>query len=254
MALTADATEGSPEPRNPPWIRDELILALDAYLTWKGNPPAKTSQAIQELSSVLNDLQRALGTVGQATLRNTNGIYMKLMNFRRFDPVYTTDGKSGLKRGNRLEGELWAEFHADPARLARNAALIRSGIAEVASVAVQEDAAGGDQMEAIEGRVVTRMHQLRERSRKIVEQKKAATLKAKGRLACEVCSFDFAARYGERGGGFIECHHTKPVETLGDGTSTRLDDLALLCSNCHRMIHARRPWLSVAELRGGLIG
>jgi predicted HNH restriction endonuclease len=217
---------------------------------------APHSPAIQELSTVLNDLQRALGTIGQATLRNTNGVYMKLMNFRRFDPVYMADGKSGLKAGNRLEGELWEEFHSNPARLSRVAALIRGGISDAATGTVLDDIAGDDwggNVEAIEGRIVTRIHQMRERSHKIVDQKKAATLKAEGRLACEVCSFDFAARYGGRGSGFIECHHTKPMETLGDGTPTRMTDLALLCSNCHRMVHARRPWLSIAELRAGLV-
>jgi hypothetical protein len=34
------------------------------------------------------------------------------------------------------------------------------------------------------------------------------------------------------------------------GQKTRLADLALLCANCHRMIHARRPWLTLDELRG----
>jgi putative restriction endonuclease len=36
---------------------------------------------------------------------------------------------------------------------------------------------------------------------------------------------------------------------LKDGDTTRLEDLALLCANCHRMIHRASPWLSVEELR-----
>jgi 5-methylcytosine-specific restriction protein A len=74
-------------------------------------------------------------------------------------------------------------------------------------------------------------------------------MKKHGKLACEICAFNFAICYGDRGNGFIECHHTKPVETLTAGDKTNLDDLALVCANCHRMIHRRRPWLSVAELR-----
>ncbi|MEX2447811.1 MAG: hypothetical protein WD404_03595 [Solirubrobacterales bacterium] len=30
------------------------------------------------------------------------------------------------------------------------------------------------------------------------------------------------------------------------------EDLALLCANCHRMVHAKRPWLSVEQLRSHL--
>jgi len=56
-------------------------------------------------------------------------------------------------------------------------------------------------------------------------------------------------RYGNRGIGFIECHHTKPVSMLDGKSTTRIEDLALVCSNCHRMIHRTRPWMSVDELR-----
>jgi len=74
-------------------------------------------------------------------------------------------------------------------------------------------------------------------------------LKQAGRLACETCGFDFEAAYGERGKGFIECHHTKPLADLEHERTTKLDDLALLCANCHRMVHAKRPWLDVSEVR-----
>jgi 5-methylcytosine-specific restriction protein A len=104
-------------------------------------------------------------------------------------------------------------------------------------------------MDAQEGRLLTVLHRRRERSRKLVEEKKAKVLRAQQRLACEVCGFDFARTYGKRGEGFIECHHTLPVsESLGVKTS--LKDLALVCANCHRMVHAQRPWLTLDELRG----
>jgi 5-methylcytosine-specific restriction protein A len=38
------------------------------------------------------------------------------------------------------------------------------------------------------------------------------------------------------------------VHALRAGQTTRIDDLRLLCSNCHRMVHARRPWLSLEGL------
>jgi 5-methylcytosine-specific restriction protein A len=56
-------------------------------------------------------------------------------------------------------------------------------------------------------------------------------------------------RYGVRGRGFIEVHHLRPLHTLKPGTKTKLQDLALVCANCHRMIHARRPWLTLNELK-----
>ena len=99
-----------------------------------------------------------------------------------------------------------------------------------------------------EGRIRYREHRTRERSPALRRLKVEATLQAHGRLACEVCRFEFSERYGELGAGFIECHHK---EALGDGEErfTVLDDLALICANCHRMIHRSRPMLSVEGLR-----
>lgn len=104
--------------------------------------------------------------------------------------------------------------------------------------------------EAAEGRQRTVQHVRRERSRWLRRQKIAA---AGERPLCEACDFDFEAVYGERGRGFIECHHLIPVSELDPSTPTRLEDLALLCANCHRMVHAARPWLDLPQLRA-LIG
>jgi 5-methylcytosine-specific restriction protein A len=170
---------------------------------------------------------------------------MKLMNFRRFDPVYQAQGKSGLVRGNKLEEVIWRDFASDPQRLAKTAEAIRANL-EVS--ADEEDRFDGIE-EAEEGHTLTRAHLVRERSRKLVEAKKTACLKATGALRCEACGFEFGLAYGERGRGFIEVHHALPVHQLSPGVKTRLGDLHLLCANCHRMVHARRPWLTLNQLK-----
>lgn len=91
-------------------------------------------------------------------------------------------------------------------------------------------------------------HLRRERNRAIVEAKKAETLNATGRLCCEVCGFDFSATYGALGEGFCEVHHLVPLSASTDSVTTTLDDLAILCSNCHRIIHRTEPMLSVSQL------
>ncbi|MBN8868263.1 MAG: HNH endonuclease [Solirubrobacterales bacterium] len=103
-------------------------------------------------------------------------------------------------------------------------------------------------VDAVEGRILTRVHRTRERNRKLVEQKKETVLNREGRLKCEVCDFDFESTYGARGHGFIECHHTIPLSEVDEGSRTKLSDLALVCANCHRMIHAKSPWLTMDEL------
>lgn len=69
---------------------------------------------------------------------------------------------------------------------------------------------------------------------------------------CMACDFNFEHFYIERGKGFIEVHHTKLVSELGGSTKVDpKDDLIVLCSNCHRMIHRKKDnVLSLEELRG----
>ena len=104
--------------------------------------------------------------------------------------------------------------------------------------------------EAAEGKLLTRLHRSRERSRKLVEQAKVRAFKQHGRLACIACNFEFKMKYGLGAARIIDCHHVKPVSTLAaDGGKTHIDDLVLLCSNCHRVVHSQRPWLTVEQLR-----
>jgi predicted HNH restriction endonuclease len=62
--------------------------------------------------------------------------------------------------------------------------------------------------------------------------------------------FDFLAVYGEVGRGYLECHHLLALADLVAARATRLSDVVLVCSNCHRMIHRKRPWLTLASLAG----
>ena len=99
-----------------------------------------------------------------------------------------------------------------------------------------------------EGRVLERAHKVRERNRSVITKKFAEVVRLTGKLACEACGFDYEAAYGELGQGYAECHHNVPLSAMGI-RQTRLQDLAVVCSNCHAMIHHRRPWLTVAELK-----
>jgi 5-methylcytosine-specific restriction protein A len=240
--------------RNPTWLRDELILALDVYLRYAGSPPPKGSPEIAELSETLNRLGRYLGIATADRFRNINGAYMKLMNFRRFDPVFTQAGKRGLSRGGHAEEDIWNEFASDPARCHAVAQTIRQVLEGVQPGETIAELSGDEIEEAAEGRVITALHRSYERSTRLVQARKQIALRKFGRLACEACGFDFQVCYGDRGEGFIECHHTRPVHELRPDEKTKASDLRLLCANCHRMVHAKRPWLTIEELMAVLRG
>lgn len=236
----------------PDWTRDELILALELYLRLRGRRYTQESPEIAELSAFLKQIGPILhGMPVTDRFRNANGVYMKLMNFRRLDPG---DGQhKGLSHGNRLEQEVWDEFGADLAKCSQAADDVRAAIRDLhAHPEWSAPMPDEGEIEAEEGKAVTRVHIGRERNRQIVKRKKAAALKTHKRLTCEACAFDFKAVYGERGSGFIECHHEKPIHAMKPGEKTKLSDLRLVCANCHRMIHAGRPWLTVAELKASL--
>lgn len=151
-----------------------------------------------------------------------------------------------MAHGGRLEKEIWAEFAENGAHLKATAAAIRAALDQAPTEFAFSDVP--EEEEAAEGAVLTRLHQYRERDAALARKRKEQALKLHGRLVCEACGFDFARAYGERGEGYIEVHHTKPLETLRPGARTKLSELAVLCANCHRMVHAKRPWLAMEDL------
>jgi 5-methylcytosine-specific restriction protein A len=231
----------SREQRNPPWAWDEIVLALDLY--FRIGVQSSTHPDVIELSEILNRLPVHSVRPQADRFRNPNGVNLKLANLAHFDPDYAG---AGMARGSRRDREVFDTYVINRPELVRIAAEIRSLAVEgTAPVTPEPDE---EEVDATEGRLLYRRHRIRERDLKIVKRKKAAVLKGTGRLACEACDLDFGERYGQRGEGFIECHHTQPLAESGE-TVTRLDDLMLLCSNCHRMVHLRRPMLSVDDLR-----
>lgn len=102
--------------------------------------------------------------------------------------------------------------------------------------------------EAVEGQPKLRAHLSRERDAKLTKLKKRSVLDAEGKLACEVCAFDFAAKYGRRGYEFCEVHHLRKISDAKGSVVTALRDLAIVCSNCHRMLHRGIPMPTLRQL------
>jgi 5-methylcytosine-specific restriction protein A len=80
----------------------------------------------------------------------------------------------------------------------------------------------------------------------------ARTAKKHHGLRCQVCDISFAEKYGPLGEGFIEAHHLRPMALLEEGKPISYNvaaDFAVLCANCHRMIHRTADPSDVAGLR-----
>jgi 5-methylcytosine-specific restriction enzyme A len=231
---------------NPRWAWDELVLvcALVADNDWRGLRVG--DHRVAEASELLRQLPIHAPDVRGARFRSPASVQRKTFDLATRHPSYR--GKP--THGGSLDREVLALFLDQPDRMLVVAERIRhvSASGLLRSMPTTSDAEM-DESGAEEGRLLVRLHLSRERDRGLRNRKIESVRRRRGgRLACEVCEFDYEARYGERGAGYIECHHVVPLHLAGAG-KTKLADLALVCANCHRMIHRRSPWLAPADLR-----
>ena len=240
--------------RNPPWHRDEIILALDLYSRLEPGQIHARNPDIQELSRLLNRLPIFDKRPDEVKFRNANGVGLKLSNFLAIDSSY--HGK-GMQSYSQLDKKVFDEFEFNESKLHQLAKHIKSIAADpdlpnhLYLIPEKED---GEINEVQEGAVIYKLHKYRERDLRIVIKKKDNVFAKDGKLLCEACEFDFNAKYGELGYKYIECHHRTPLAMFTSTSKTTLTDLALVCSNCHRMLHRRMDSLSVEGLRNLVAG
>ena len=101
---------------------------------------------------------------------------------------------------------------------------------------------------ASEGRRRLVVHLQRERNQTVVRNKKGQAAS----LDCEVCGFSFDRVYGEAATNYCEVHHLLPLSEVEHSTQTRMEDLAILCANCHRVVHLRNPPFPLDQVRSML--
>ncbi|WP_419958778.1 HNH endonuclease [Psychrobacillus psychrotolerans] len=200
----------------------------------------------------LNEINESLkGLGGSATLED---IYLTIQERNQIDLLAYVDWKSQIRKQIYLHSSDCDIFRGNPGDESdlfysiegkgKGYWGLRNFSPSEKNVSLIED-----DLSFIEGKRKLRTHLVRERNPKIIKLAKERFKEKHGRLFCEVCDFDFYGKYGEIGEDFIEGHHTIPVSELKDGQSTRVDDIALVCSNCHKMLHRRRPWLNKIELQ-----
>lgn len=169
-----------------------------------------------------------------------------LSDFQVFDnPVYLSDigveFKNAIVSGRGItESEVYAILDYGFASVGD---VIRK-LTEVDRIGLTEDDEGFP-----EGKLKLKRHLVRERNPEVIKLAKERYLQRHGKLICEVCEFDFKAHYGEIGEGYIEGHHSKPISEMAENEETKVEDIALVCANCHRMLHRKRPWLPINELK-----
>jgi hypothetical protein len=102
------------------------------------------------------------------------------------------------------------------------------------------------------------MRYSRERYFWVRNPKLARDSKEHFKYICQICSFNFEKKYGELGKGYIECHHLNPLseraeEEWTENIKTNLNETTVLCANCHRVVHRKRPAYSIDTVKQSLI-
>lgn len=105
------------------------------------------------------------------------------------------------------------------------------------------------ELSAIEGDPRLFFHIRRERNTTLARAKREAMRRPDGQLMCEACGFLAPRVYPGLTGDVCEVHHRRPLAEAADAVTTQLEDLALLCPNCHRAIHRTEPLMSVEDFR-----
>ncbi len=108
--------------------------------------------------------------------------------------------------------------------------------------AVEKVTRANKQTEALEGEAYRAETVFWSRNRTLIQTKKANSS-----YRCEVCGFNFEETYGVIGREYILAHHLKAI--AGGPSKTTLDGIALVCANCHAMIHTKKPPIPIDELR-----
>jgi hypothetical protein len=107
----------------------------------------------------------------------------------------------------------------------------------------------GEDPSYTEGQRVVRTHWAYERDRNAVNEAKRRMKSKYGKLFCEICNFSFEDKYGSLGKGVIDVHHMTPICASATERITKVSDLITICSNCHRIVHSKRPPFSKEEIQ-----
>ncbi|MEU9206910.1 HNH endonuclease [Streptomyces sp. NPDC048415] len=236
--------------RSPAWTEDELVLAGALVVKNSWRELRTGDREVEELSELLRALPlhspEALRLPG---FRSVDSVSRKTTDFATNYPPYT--GKpTRCGEPTRLMIKAFTEREAEMLQAAQ---AIEDGIGsgELQLLPRQPDEVDDTGSTAVEGRLLARRALVRERDPKLRKLKIQQVRRFGLPLTCEVCDFDFARVYGRLGEDYIEVHHVTPLHISGT-RETKLDDLACLCANCHRMCHRSSPgesWRTPDALR-----
>ena len=232
------------------WTRDELILVLDLYLNNRETSYKLPEDTLVRYSSYLKEMH---GIEANESLgfRSPKSVEIRLRNYASLDPYWLKQGKKGLQNSKTAAfREIWAEFQEHPEDVSEIANEIKRSISGN-DYTLPNGKLDEREAKVIEGKKQLRIHYSRERK----SQRKAklkAFMASYGSLFCEVCDDDCSNYVEEVREKVFEVHHNVPLAIASHQVETKLDDLSVLCANCHRAIHGYEEVPTVEQMRSNI--
>lgn len=226
------------------YTESELILPALMYLQ-KVKKPQSTSSLISYLQELLcpigHDAEIISGrqdTYFSQKVRNLKShnslVNMKLAKYKNGNWSITEDGRKFLDANLAAINGL-VEQGFKPKQISRTDEY------DYTNIVIEE------------GALVVREIKNRKRSDKLRTVAIAQFKKDhEGKIFCTICSFSFQETYGV---SYIEAHHTDPIhekDMRGETVLLKkaLPKIALVCSNCHRMVHRKKgKMLTIQQLK-----
>ena len=227
------------------WTECPWIAILDILIT---NSPQKGYYPVfiykSDMSGIYLSLNQGVTDVIENYKKEAISVlklrakdYRAKINYNDNDYLTKINLSSNIRNAKHYEaGNIIAKYY--PRENLPNASQLKNDIYEILELyenLTYIDNSFNDRLDihGIEKKKV-RLHERIERNSYLSKKVK----KIKG-YNCEACKMTFTEVYGNIGENFIETHHLKPISELGIGNFkvNLKEDFAVLCSNCHRMIH-----------------
>lgn len=209
---------------------DKLFEAFTIYIQSKGINPQKKF-TVGEIGEILDECRK----VKVVDIKNSDsynyaitGMFANQNNRYYFDFIDKSISKklTDIANNHNRDNRKWKKIYSQE-ELYINKKYIESNV----------NLSKSDKTYKEGRKILVENHIEIERNKKVIKDAKALFYNKHNRLFCEICGFDFEKAYGELGEGFIEAHHINPVSKMKDGDETSIEDIMMVCSNCHSIIH-----------------
>ncbi|MES2592193.1 MAG: hypothetical protein V4608_09935 [Bacteroidota bacterium] len=229
--------------KNPDWIREELILALDLYFDLDQGQMHHGHPDVIRVSNELIELNIHKTVPYPNKFRSPGAISRRLGNFKTMDNGYRG---GGLINSGKLAKEIYKEFNQHRDKLRKEAALIKQ--LYLKSKFNKEPLLISPKIYQ-KSDFLFQFHKNREMDPLVNKVKKEIVQANSKSLKCEVCGFNSVSFYGELGNDLMEIHYKKELKNEPGLEPSSMDDFIIVCSNCHKVLDKNFALLDANDLK-----